>query len=283
MLYALACVCVLGLAHLSIIVHMSVFNHRGLTHSGVKLTSWVRWVVLNLGICHTQMDSVVWVGVHKIHHKHSDTPEDSHSPHNGGLWAVWKHQIKAFLDVRAGLANRDPKYLAAIEHLGVDGRMHLLSRHGEWWLLPYAIHVGIGLCLIGWWWGMWAMGVCYTLGMLSHAIQGFIVNSLGHADGLTINMFGRQLKIPGHRNFNTDDRSFNVGWRILMFLLLGEVLQNNHHAYERSAKFSLRDGEFDPGFALCRLFAWLGLMEIDWTQVHKAEAGWETRRVELGV
>src|SRR5690606_30873226 len=55
----------------------------------------------------------------------------------------------------------------------------------------------------------------------------------------------------GYRNFDTEDRSHNLTpWA---FLLGGEELHNNHHAFPSSARFALRRGEFDIGWTLLRV------------------------------
>jgi fatty-acid desaturase len=92
----------------------------------------------------------------------------------------------------------------------------------------------------------WLLGAAYFLGMMSHPVQGGLVNSLGHA--------------WGGRNFDTPDNSRNnhpVAW-----LIFGEGFQNNHHRYPASARFSYRRHEVDLGYAACILLEKLGLVEI---------------------
>jgi stearoyl-CoA desaturase (delta-9 desaturase) len=42
----------------------------------------------------------------------------------------------------------------------------------------------------------------------------------------------------------------------------GESLHNNHHAYPRAPKFSMRRFEFDPSWVVIRGLALLRLLEI---------------------
>ncbi|MEO2168503.1 MAG: hypothetical protein ABGY42_10365, partial [bacterium] len=81
---------------------------------------------------------------------------------------------------------------------------------------------------------------------MSHPIEGWIVNALGHA--------------VGGRNFDTDDNSRNNHFGA--WLILGEGFQNNHHAYPDSARFSYRASEIDPGYGLSLLLERAGLVSI---------------------
>ncbi|MCZ6783530.1 MAG: fatty acid desaturase, partial [Proteobacteria bacterium] len=113
------------------------------------------------------------------------------------------------------------------------------------WYLPYLAHLVISLA-IALPTGMWALAAAYYVGIMSHPIEGWIVNSLGHA--------------IGGRNFETPDDSRNNAWAA--WLVMGEGYQNNHHRYATSAKFSYQWWEVDLGYGLCRLLEKLGVLDI---------------------
>jgi len=74
-----------------------------------------------------------------------------------------------------------------------------------------------------------------------------IINGLGHHSG--------------YRNFECDDAATNlVPWA---FLVGGEELHNNHHAFPTSAKFSVRRWEFDIGWLYITVFRGLGLAKVN--------------------
>ena len=50
--------------------------------------------------------------------------------------------------------------------------------------------------------------------------------------------------------------------RVLAWLTGGESLHNNHHAYPRSPKFSVRRSELDPSWITIRLLAALRLVTV---------------------
>jgi stearoyl-CoA desaturase (delta-9 desaturase) len=85
--------------------------------------------------------------------------------------------------------------------------------------------------------------------MLGHAllfvfVTGPLINGLGHW--------------TGGQNF--ENTAYNS--RVLAWMTGGESLHNNHHAYPRSPKFSLRRSELDPSWLAIRLLAALRLVAI---------------------
>ncbi len=127
----------------------------------------------------------------------------------------------------------------------LDFPTHWLNRR-RIWFVPYLAHgvVAVGLSLAS---GQWLLGVAYFAGMMSHPLQGWMVNALGHA--------------VGGRNFDTPDASRNNA--LAAWLIFGEGFQNNHHAFPRSARFSYRSTEVDLGYLAVRGLAAIGALDID--------------------
>jgi stearoyl-CoA desaturase (delta-9 desaturase) len=105
--------------------------------------------------------------------------------------------------------------------------------------------LGIGvslLCmLIGLWPGIIA-GLIHAV--LYVFVMAPLINALGHWRGT--------------KNF--ENTAYNS--RVLAWLTGGESLHNNHHAYPRSPKFSLRRSELDPSWIAIRLLAAVRLVAI---------------------
>jgi fatty-acid desaturase len=85
--------------------------------------------------------------------------------------------------------------------------------------------------------------------MLGHAVlfvfvSAPLINGLGHW--------------AGGQNF--ENTAYNS--RVLAWLTGGESLHNNHHAFPRSPKFSLRPSELDPSWLAIRLLTALHLAAI---------------------
>jgi len=221
--------------------------HRGLAHKAVTLAPWVRRLLIATGNWITGLDPKGWSVMHRRHHAFSDTERDPHSPRNVGLLGIPLEQLRSYEEVLRGLARNDPEYTAYADDL--DFELSWVNRKGLWWL-PYVLHAVIGLGIaVGF--DAALLGGCYFFGMMSHPIQGGLVNSLGHA--------------VGGRNFATDDDSTNNA--IAAWLILGEGYQNNHHAYPDSAKFSFRRWEVDMGFGLCLALEAFGILRINYEEL----------------
>lgn len=242
MSYVLLCAAMLVAGYLLNILYITVFYHRGLTHGAVRLSPLTRRFVVATGSWVTGLDPKGWAVMHRMHHAYSDTAQDPHSPQHYGIFGVMLAQLRSYQRVLRGLLRNDPEIAAVAKDL--DFPVNVLNRK-KLWILPYLLHIAIGLgialSLDAWW-----LGYCYFLGIMSHPIQGWMVNSLGHAHG--------------YRNFETTDASRNN--TLVAALVFGEGYQNNHHQYPASAKFSVRWFEVDLGYVLCRVLQAFGALKI---------------------
>lgn len=241
-MYLLLCLAVFALAYLLNILTISVGYHRGLAHGAVTLHPGLRRLVVATGSWITGLDPKAWVVMHRMHHAFADTPDDPHSPKNVGLIGIGLEQLRSYERTLRGLNKGDPRYTA--HAYGLDFELNWLNRTKRWYL-PYLLHTAIAAALLAGGFGL--LGLAYLLGIMSHPVQGGLVNALGHA--------------VGGRNFDTEDDSTNnllVAW-----LVFGEGLQNNHHQHPRSANFAYRAWEPDLGYLACRGLDAVGLLSVD--------------------
>jgi len=236
------CLATLLVSYAVCLLYITVFYHRAFTHRSLVLRPPVRRFVTATGIWVTGMDLKGWVCMHRIHHAEADRETDPHSPVHVGLLGVARAQLRSYERLLVRLARHDESVLARVADL--DFEVHWLNRRRLWYL-PYLLHLAIGAAL-SLATGIWPLGVAYAAGMLSHPLQGWAVNSFGHAHG--------------PRNFDTPDNSRNN--RPVAWLVFGEGLQNNHHAFPASARFSYRRGEPDFGYRLCRMLERAGALRI---------------------
>jgi stearoyl-CoA desaturase (delta-9 desaturase) len=178
--------------------------------------------------------------MHRLHHLHSDTERDPHSPHHLGLFGVAFGQLRSYEDVLRRLLKQDPETTALVADIPFPVSPLNARRR---WVLPYLRHLGIAtlLALLV---GNALIGVAYFLGIMSHPLQGWMVNSLAHRFG--------------YRTFALADESRNN--HLVGLLVFGEGYQNNHHAHPGSASFARRPGEVDLGYTLCRIGARAGIL-----------------------
>jgi stearoyl-CoA desaturase (delta-9 desaturase) len=212
----------------------SIYLHRALAHRALRVHPLadvafrtVLW--LTTGQCRQQ-----WVAVHRKHHTFTDREGDPHSPRLLGFWRVQLFNVAYYV--------REARNTETLETFAPDLRPDGLDR------VVFSrgfVGLGVGLsllcALIGLWPGLAA-------GLLHAGLYVFVIapliNALGHW--------------RGSRNFENTASN----WRVLAWITGGESLHNNHHAYPRSAKFSVHRWEFDPSWPIIRSLAAAGLLVI---------------------
>jgi stearoyl-CoA desaturase (delta-9 desaturase) len=212
----------------------SIYLHRALAHRSLQLHPVVD-VAFRVALWLTTGQSrQEWVAVHRKHHTFVDREGDPHSPRLVGFWRVQFFNVVYYMREA-----RNPQTLQTFApDLRPDRLDRILFSHG---LLGVVVGLAALCLLIGFWPGV--------LAGLAHAILYVfavapLINALGHWRGV--------------KNF--ENTAYN--WRFLTWITGGESLHNNHHAYPRSAKFSIRRGEFDPSWPLIRLLAAARLLVI---------------------
>lgn len=220
--------------------YISVFYHRGLAHSAVEVKPWVKKFICSTGVWVTGIDPKTWVTMHRRHHDHSDTVNDPHSPVNCKKpFDMFNIQFRSYSRMMIRLLKKDPVACRTVDDLGIE--VHPIMAKGLWYL-PYILQSLVGIII-----GVLSnpiIGIAYWAGIMSHPVQGWMVNYYGHHSG--------------YRTFSMDDDSRN---NILVGLLtMGEGLQNNHHKYPQSAKFSILPKEVDLGYYMCTTASAFGII-----------------------
>jgi stearoyl-CoA desaturase (delta-9 desaturase) len=211
---------------------ISLGYHRLHTHRGYKTYRWFEYFLAVCGTLTLEGGPIFWVATHRLHHQHSDKPDDPHTPRVSGFWAHigWilfgesNHNDTARMTRYAPDLGRDPFY------------RWLTTYH---WV-PLTV-IGFSLLAIGGW-GLvnWAIFLRVVVGL--HAT--YFVNSASH--------------MWGTRRFATGDDSRNNWWVAL--LTFGEGWHNNHHAHPVSSRHGLAWYEFDPTWLLLKALRAVGLV-----------------------
>jgi stearoyl-CoA desaturase (delta-9 desaturase) len=216
--------------------------HRYFAHRAYRTSRAFQLALAWLGASAAQLGPLWWAAHHRLHHRHSDTARDVHSPHARSLW--WAHL--GWLVCRKHAATRwdaIPDFAGQPELRFLD-RWHALAPLSLV-LALYAAGEGLrarapGLGATGPQLVVWGFFVGTTL--LYHVT--FAVNSLGHAFG--------------SRPFDTADRSRNNA--LLALVTLGDGWHNNHHAHPGLARHGLRWWQLDATWLGLRGLAALGLV-----------------------
>ena len=246
---------VFAFGYLLNILYITVLYHRGLAHGSVKLSPLTRAWAVRTGSWVTGIDPKAWACMHRMHHQYSDTPLDPHSPKHLGIFGVMLGQLRSYERALVGLARGSAEYAETVRDL--DFPVHWLNRKRAWYI-PYLVHAAVAVAL-AFALQSWLVGTAYWLGIMSHPIQGWMVNSFAHR--------------YGYENHSNGDQSRNN--TLVAWLVFGEGYQNNHHARPSSPKFSERWFEVDAGYALCRIAEKFGLLTL--SPVPSAAASFDTR------
>lgn len=229
------------------------FYHRYFSHRGYRVRSRVVQFLMGwLGATALQQGPLWWANHHRHHHRHSDQPEDVHSPKHTGFWfshTGWFLMLKERHDF-------DPSDHSKPADLAKFPELVWLDRY---FLVP-PLTLFAGLYLLG---GLpWLVWGCISTVVLWHGT--FTINSLSH-------LFGR-------RRFETEDTSRNNFW--LALVTLGEGWHNNHHAYCGGAKAGFYWYELDITYYGLWLMSKLGLIQdLGAPPQHVLERGRENDRL----
>ena len=228
--YAIAA---LALTHVTI-VGVTLYLHRCQTHHALDLHPAVShflrlWLWLTTGMLTKE-----WVAVHRKHHAKCETPQDPHSPQVYGIHRVLWLGVVLYVKESA-----KPE---TVDRYGRGTPDDWIERNFYSKFATYGVFVTLGLDLVVF--GI-VPGVLIWLTQIAWIpfLAAGVINGVGH--------------YWGYRQWSTPDASTNiVPWG---FLIGGEELHNNHHAYPTSARFSNKWYELDVGWWYVRLLSALGL------------------------
>ncbi len=215
---------------------VTLYLHRDQAHRSLDLHPALRHFFRFWIWCTSGMLTREWVAVHRKHHAFCETDGDPHSPKIFGLKKVLLEGAELYQEEA-----RNPDTLAKFGRGTPDDwlekNLYLRFPHGG-----IVLMVLTDLLLFG------VPGIIIIAAQMA-AMPVFaagVINGLGHHSG--------------YRNFECDDAATNlVPWG---FLIGGEELHNNHHAFPTSAKFSVRRWEFDIGWLYICLFRSVGLARV---------------------
>lgn len=195
---------------------ISVVLHRYFSHKAFRTSRFFQFVLALIGSLTLIRGPIRFAVAHRHHHRHSDTPEDLHSPHDGFLWSYvgWLMSSR-FVEV----SSTGGKDLRRFPELRILDRVY--------WLPSVLLWIGL-----------------YQWGGLPALVWGGFVSTITawHLAFFVTSVFHK----IGRQDFDTGDDSRNhLG---LALITLGEGWHNNHHQSMNSAIFSARPGQPDFGF-----------------------------------
>jgi len=204
--------------------------HRYFSHRSFRTGRAFQFLLAFLGATATQKGVLWWAANHRDHHRHSDGPEDVHSPIQRGFY--WSH-VGWILSAR----HHETK-LDRVKDLARYPELRWLDR---WHAVP-SVLFAVALLAIG---GVPALlwGYFVSTVLLWHGT--FFINSLAH--------------VLGKRRYATGDESRNS--MALALLTMGEGWHNNHHFYPGAASQGWFWWEVDASWYALRTLSAVGLVQ----------------------
>jgi len=198
--------------------------HRYFSHRAFETGRAFQFILAFMAMTSSQKGVLWWAGHHRIHHRHSDSENDLHSP-NEGFW--WSHCGWFLSDAFEAVPYDRVKDLAKYPEL--------LWLERNWWVPVAFWFAFVTLCF-----GLPGFFYAGLLGTVVLWHGTFTINSLSH--------------VWGSKRYQTGDRSRNNP--ALAVITLGEGWHNNHHYSPSTTRNGFKWYEFDVTYwTLCFLRA----------------------------
>ncbi len=216
--------------------------HRYFSHRTYKTSRAFQFVLACIGGAGTQKGALWWGSHHRLHHRYSDSPKDTHSPVQDGFF--WAHL--------GWFWSRETEH-TEWEQIPDLAKYPELVWLNKYHYVPTAVLGLITFLVWGWaglFWGFWLSTV-----FVWHATSA--INSMSH-------VFGSQ-------RYRTGDTSKN-NW-ILAILTMGEGWHNNHHCYQASVNQGFYWWEFDASYLILKGLSLFGIVwDLKKPPLHLLEA-----------
>ncbi|MDO1451584.1 acyl-CoA desaturase [Rhodocytophaga aerolata] len=226
----------------------SVFHHRYAAHAMFTMTKgWEK--AFYIGCYVTQGSSYIsayaYGIMHRLHHAHTDTKEDPHSPGNSNnVFAMMWQTRNNYFDIFTGKTNVEQKYTIGLPKWeAFDKIAHSPLSRIAW----CGFYVFLYYLLAPSWWYYLLLPLHFGMG----AIQGAVVNWLAH--------------VVGYVNFKVNNTSKNL--IPVDFIFWGEAYHNNHHKHPSRPNNSVKWFEVDAGYWVMKMLDQLKVIRL---RTHKA-------------
>lgn len=179
--------------------------------------------------------------LHRLHHAHTDTEDDPHSPkYSKGLFDLMLKTKNIYASINEESYGVEEKYKNNLPGWRkFDAFASAYPTRIAWGIIYFFIY----LALASQWW-MWLF---FPITCLMGPVHGAIINYFAHK--------------YGYRNFEMEDTSKN--FLPFDFLMMGESYHNNHHKLLSKPNFGVRWFEFDPTYPLIKMMHWFHIIKLN--------------------
>lgn len=219
------------------------FLHRYASHGAFKMSKgWEKFFFIFTYITQGShyMSPRAYAIMHRLHHAHTDTEHDPHSPNfSANIFSMMWRTKKIYTKIYNGTIQAEEKYLRNLPEWPKLDRWASSSFSRILWGLAY-IAFFIFFASSPW------------LYLLLPVILG-----MGAFHGAIINWFAHKF---GYRNFLLSNTSENLF--VVDVLMLGESYHNNHHKRPSAVNFGVKWHEIDPVYPVILFLNWINVIQI---------------------
>jgi stearoyl-CoA desaturase (Delta-9 desaturase) len=224
------------------------FHHRYASHSAFTMSKgWERFFFIFTYITQGPhyMSPRAYAIMHRLHHAHTDTELDPHSPaFSSNLISMMLRTRRYYNNIVHGRMQVAPRYTKSLPEWKAFDKWANSTPSRLLWSAAYIIFF---LVFATSWWMFLLLPVLLALG----AFHGALINWFAHK--------------YGYINFKLKNTSRNL--LFIDIFMLGESYHNNHHKRPSSVNFGKRWHEIDPVYPIIRLMAWMRIIRLPKTSV----------------
>ncbi len=219
------------------------FHHRYASHGAFHMSKfWERFFFLFTYVAQGAhyMSPKAYAIMHRLHHAHTDTEKDPHSPNfsSNMLAMMWRTSMR-YRDIFKGREIVEEKFTKNLpEWSGFD----------RWANSPLSRLLWVGVYSM--------IFVLFTTSPWQYLLLPVMI-TMGAFHGAIINWFAHKF---GYRNFHLKNTSQNL--ISIDLLMLGESYHNNHHKRPSAVNFGVRWHELDPVYPVILLLNWLRVIRL---------------------
>jgi stearoyl-CoA desaturase (Delta-9 desaturase) len=219
------------------------FQHRYAAHGAFTMSvGWERFFYIFAYVTQgsSYMSPKAYAIMHRLHHAHTDTELDPHSPSfSPNIFAMMWRTRTFYNNILYGRMKVEPKYEKNVPDWQPFDRFANSVFSRAIWVLAYI-----------------AFFIAFASSLWLYVLLPIVV-AMGAFHGAIINWFAHKY---GYVNFKLKNTSTNL-FSMDVFML-GESYHNNHHKHPSSVNFGRRGHEVDPIYPIIRVFNKLGIVTI---------------------
>jgi len=219
------------------------FQHRYAAHGAFTMSKgWERFffIVTYITQGSSYMSPRAYAVMHRLHHAHTDTELDPHSPsYSSNIFSMMWRTRTVYQQVLHNKIEVEERYLKNVPEWKWFDRFANGAVSRLLWVALYT-----------------AFFIVFSTNPLQYLLLPIVV-SMGAFHGAIVNWFAHKY---GYINFKLKNTSMNL--LFVDVLMLGESYHNNHHKHPASVNFGRRWFEIDPVYYVIRVFSYLRIITL---------------------